>query len=142
MGNSDRHCLFDSIVAFCSDTTSFHILLLRSSVATILLSMFSSPTPAPGSRTIANTALRGAGLIDRDTAMRDLTDRPGGRKGSSKLRSHTHKSRAPDVSSKKDLLGSGPRPVSYSISLSFLPHGDNQIALYRLHSSLTCGETC
>ncbi|THV01014.1 hypothetical protein K435DRAFT_656011 [Dendrothele bispora CBS 962.96] len=52
--------------------------------------MFSSPTPAPGSRTIAANALRGAGLIgrDRDANMRDATDRPGGRKGSSKIRSH------------------------------------------------------
>ncbi|RDB26344.1 mRNA export factor mex67 [Hypsizygus marmoreus] len=50
--------------------------------------MFSSPTPAPGSRAIAGAALRNAGLIDRDAPMRDLTDKPGGRKGSSKIRSH------------------------------------------------------
>ncbi|KAF8220952.1 NTF2-like protein [Tricholoma matsutake] len=79
--------------------------------------MFSSPTPAPGSRTIANNALRSAGLMDRDTTMRDLTDRPGGRKGSSKTRSHTHRSRAPDLSSKKDLLG-GPRPGPSRVSSS------------------------
>ncbi|KAG6916171.1 hypothetical protein DXG01_008144 [Tephrocybe rancida] len=50
--------------------------------------MFSSPTPAPGSRAIASNALRKAGLIDRDATMRDLTDKPGGRKASSKIRSH------------------------------------------------------
>ncbi|KAF5379779.1 hypothetical protein D9615_005706 [Tricholomella constricta] len=50
--------------------------------------MFSSPTPAPGSRAIASNALRSAGLIDRDATMRDLTDKPGGRKASSKIRSH------------------------------------------------------
>jgi len=91
--------------------------------------MFSSPTPASGSRTIANTALRSAGLIDRDTAMHDITDRPGGRKGSSKTRSHSHRSRALDVSSKKDLLGSGPRPVSNSVSLSSLPRGNHSLSL-------------
>ncbi|KIK62433.1 hypothetical protein GYMLUDRAFT_41872 [Collybiopsis luxurians FD-317 M1] len=50
--------------------------------------MFSSPTPAPGSRTLASNALRNAGLMDRDTKMRDLADKPGGRKGSGKNRSH------------------------------------------------------
>ncbi|KAJ3995862.1 hypothetical protein F5050DRAFT_1799946 [Lentinula boryana] len=50
--------------------------------------MFSSPTPAPGSRTLASNALRKAGLIDRDAKMRDVSDKPGGRKGSSKARSH------------------------------------------------------
>ncbi|KAF9266467.1 NTF2-like protein [Marasmius fiardii PR-910] len=50
--------------------------------------MFSSPTPAPGSRTIASRALRKAGLIEQDAQMSDATDKPGGRKGSSKIRSH------------------------------------------------------
>lgn len=52
--------------------------------------MFSSPTPAPGSRGLATAALKKAGLIERDAHMRDLTttDKPGGRKGSSKIRSH------------------------------------------------------
>ncbi|EGN98717.1 hypothetical protein SERLA73DRAFT_181326 [Serpula lacrymans var. lacrymans S7.3] len=57
--------------------------------------MFSSPTPAPGSRTLAANALKGAGLIDRDERMRDISDKPGGRKGSSKIRSH--RSRPIDV---------------------------------------------
>ena len=51
------------------------------------MSMFSSPTPAPGSRTVG-AALRSAGLIDRDERMRDATDKPGGRKGPSKIRAH------------------------------------------------------
>ncbi|KAG7089928.1 hypothetical protein E1B28_011560 [Marasmius oreades] len=50
--------------------------------------MFSSPTPAPGSRAIASRALRKAGLIEQDAQMIDATDKPGGRKGSSKIRSH------------------------------------------------------
>ncbi|KII89808.1 hypothetical protein PLICRDRAFT_39982 [Plicaturopsis crispa FD-325 SS-3] len=50
--------------------------------------MFSSPTPAPGSRKVASNALRSAGLIDHDERMRDVTDKPGGRKGTSKFRSH------------------------------------------------------
>ncbi|KAG6840672.1 hypothetical protein C0991_005177 [Blastosporella zonata] len=53
--------------------------------------MFSSPTPAPGSRAIASSALRSAGLIDRDAPMRDLTDKQGGRKSSSKARNHRPK---------------------------------------------------
>jgi hypothetical protein len=67
----------------------------QSAVRTSLLqvrsnSMFSSPTPAPGTRTVASTALRSAGLIDRDARMKDVSssDKPGGRKGTSKIRSH------------------------------------------------------
>ncbi|KAJ7183222.1 hypothetical protein C8R46DRAFT_1066309 [Mycena filopes] len=55
--------------------------------------MFSSPTPAPGSRALATNALRGAGLmVDRDTTMRDVSDKPTGRKPTTKHR--THRSRA------------------------------------------------
>ncbi|KAH7925856.1 hypothetical protein BV22DRAFT_1010410 [Leucogyrophana mollusca] len=50
--------------------------------------MFSSPTPASGSRTLATKTLKSAGLIDRDERMRDVSDKPGGRKGTSKIRSH------------------------------------------------------
>ncbi|KAF7317106.1 hypothetical protein HMN09_00445300 [Mycena chlorophos] len=51
--------------------------------------MFSSPTPAPGARTIAANALRSAGLAgDRDATMRDVSERPTGRKAASKHRSH------------------------------------------------------
>jgi hypothetical protein len=52
--------------------------------------MFSTPPP-PGSRNIAANALRNAGLMDRDERMRDIGDKPGGRKGSSKIRSHRHR---------------------------------------------------
>ncbi|EPQ54023.1 hypothetical protein GLOTRDRAFT_22561, partial [Gloeophyllum trabeum ATCC 11539] len=45
-------------------------------------------TPAPGARAVMANALRGAGLIDRDERMRDVSDKPGGRKGSSKHRAH------------------------------------------------------
>jgi len=51
--------------------------------------MFSTPVQASGSRAIASSALKRAGLIDDDAKMRDLSsDKQGGRKGSSKLRSH------------------------------------------------------
>ncbi|KAJ7116498.1 hypothetical protein C8R44DRAFT_674886 [Mycena epipterygia] len=51
--------------------------------------MFSSPTPAPGSRALATNALRGAGLmIDRDATMRDVSDKPTGRKPATKNRPH------------------------------------------------------
>lgn len=74
--------------------------------------MFSSPTPAPGSRAIASNALRNAGLIDRDAQMRDLTDKPGGRKGSSKIRGH--KPRAIDA-----FKDQGLRPASRMVRVSF-----------------------
>jgi len=47
------------------------------------MSTMSASAPASGSKAIATSALRKAGLIDRDTQMRD--DTPGGRKR--KLRS-------------------------------------------------------
>ncbi|KAJ7690139.1 hypothetical protein B0H17DRAFT_1065625 [Mycena rosella] len=50
--------------------------------------MFSSPTPAPGSRALATNALRGAGLIDRDATMRDVSSKPTGRKPATKHRPH------------------------------------------------------
>jgi nuclear RNA export factor len=57
--------------------------------------MFSSPT---SSRTLATATLKGAGLIDSDTRMRDATaDKPGGRKGASKIKIRTHRTRPIDV---------------------------------------------
>ncbi|KIJ12778.1 hypothetical protein PAXINDRAFT_170982 [Paxillus involutus ATCC 200175] len=51
--------------------------------------MYTSPTPASGSRVLASSALKSAGLIDKDARMKDVSgDRPGGRKGVSKFRSH------------------------------------------------------
>ncbi|KZT19800.1 NTF2-like protein [Neolentinus lepideus HHB14362 ss-1] len=47
-----------------------------------------SSTQTTGARAIATSALRGAGLIDHDERMRDVSDKPGGRKGSSKHRAH------------------------------------------------------
>ena len=67
---------------------------------------FSSPTPAPGSRAIAASALRKAGLIDQDAKMRDVSDKPGrkvaGTKQSTRSRTHPHKPRAIDVVTGKD----------------------------------------
>ncbi|TFY76674.1 hypothetical protein EWM64_g7337 [Hericium alpestre] len=50
--------------------------------------MFQTPPPPPGTRALASNALRKAGLMDRDERMRDASDKPGGRKGSSKFRHH------------------------------------------------------
>lgn len=41
-----------------------------------------------GPSALVNTALRSAGLMDRDERMRDASDKPGGRKGFPKPRSH------------------------------------------------------
>ena len=41
-----------------------------------------------GPSALVNTALRSAGLMDRDERMRDASDKPGGRKGYPKPRSH------------------------------------------------------
>jgi len=54
---------------------------------TILPQMLRTSSPS-GSSVLANTALRKAGLMDRDERMRDTSDKPGGRKGLSKPRSH------------------------------------------------------
>lgn len=45
-------------------------------------------TTSSSSRNLVSNALRGAGLIDRDVRMRDAQDKPGGRKGSNKIRTH------------------------------------------------------
>ena len=76
---------------------------------------FSSPTPAPGSRAIASSALRRAGLIDQDAKMRDLSDKPGGRKGVSKPTSktrHPHKPRGLD-----SVLGKTTPAISQSVNV-------------------------
>lgn len=73
--------------------------------------MLSSPSPAPGGRSIVANALRSAGLMDRDRdeRMRDVGDKPGGRKGAQKstprARAHPHRPRAIDAITGKDLPG-------------------------------------
>ncbi|EAU85279.2 hypothetical protein CC1G_10065 [Coprinopsis cinerea okayama7 len=56
-----------------------------------MFSTTSSSATGPGSKTIAANALRNAGLIDKDAQMRDVNDKPGGRKGVSKIRSHRNR---------------------------------------------------
>jgi nuclear RNA export factor len=104
--------------------------------------MFSSPTPAPGSRAIITKGLISAGLIDRDTLMRDVTDRPGGRKSSSKIRHHrtrpidayrdqfrdiTGPSRTPTVNI-QTLFSLNPRFCQASLYCSRLPHLSEKLA--------------
>lgn len=57
----NSHRPFDSVVCF----------LLVCLPPLISSRMFSTPTPASGSRAIASRALRRAGLMDADTQMRD-----------------------------------------------------------------------
>lgn len=40
---------------------------------------------------LAATGLQGAGLLERDQPMRDATDKPGGRKGTAKNRTHRNR---------------------------------------------------
>jgi len=54
---------------------------------TTLPQMLQTPSPS-GSSALVNTALRNAGLMDRDERMRDAADKPGGRKGFPKSRPH------------------------------------------------------
>lgn len=76
--------------------------------------MFSSPTPASGSRTLAANTLRNAGLIDRDAQMHDASDNPGGRKRSSRVRTHRVRKTEPS--------GASARPVRRSfLILLFTP---------------------
>jgi nuclear RNA export factor len=49
--------------------------------------MFQNPSQSV-STALVNTALRKAGLMDRDERMRDASDKPGGRKGFPKTRPH------------------------------------------------------
>lgn len=49
--------------------------------------MLQTPSSS-GPSALVNTALRKAGLMDRDERMRDPADKPGGRKGHPKLRPH------------------------------------------------------
>jgi nuclear RNA export factor len=44
-------------------------------------------TSTTGTR-LAMSSLRKAGLLERDETMRDAADKPGGRKGATKTRSH------------------------------------------------------
>ena len=64
------------------------------------MSLFSSPTPASSAKSLAATALRSAGLIDKDAQMCDASENPGGRKG--KIRSG--RTRLPEITKTK-LMG-------------------------------------
>ncbi|KAK2460147.1 hypothetical protein APHAL10511_007826 [Amanita phalloides] len=83
--------------------------------------MFSSPTPASGSRTIAANALRNAGLMDRDTQMHDASDTPGGRKGSSRVRVHRPRKKESSGASSRSLasgtLAAQMTPISDPLSI-------------------------
>lgn len=73
--------------------------------------MFSTQTATPaGTKTIAANALRGAGLIDKDTPMRDIGDRQGGRKSSNKTRSH--RNRPIDAFKEQRVVQSGTRTLT------------------------------
>lgn len=64
------------------------------------MSLFPSPTPAPSAKSLAATALRSAGLIDKDAQMRDASENPGGRKG----KTRSGRTRLPEAAKDK-LMG-------------------------------------
>lgn len=110
----DSHCPFDS--AACPLLISYSVVNhhlhpphhSHSPLDDFYLVMFSSPTPVSGSRSIATSALRKAGLIDKDTPMRDGDkDRPGGKKFTPKSRRRTRGTE----SAKEQTLGSSQRSV-------------------------------
>jgi nuclear RNA export factor len=68
-----------------------------------------STTTAPGGSRIATSGLQRAGLLDRDQAMRDATDKPGGRKGTGKTR--THRNRDIDLYKDRPAQGSSRIPM-------------------------------
>ena len=85
----------------------FSALLSPTYISTgVNMSLFSTPAPAPGSsaKSLAATALRSAGLIDKDAQMGDASENPGGRKG--KIRSG--RARLPEITKAKL---TGPRMV-------------------------------
>lgn len=86
--------------------------------------MFSSPTPAPGSRALATNALRSAGLIDRDERMRD-GDRQGGRKAASKIRAHRLRT--------SEYIDPGPRRVIIILIFSLICPDVNRSVLINPH---------
>lgn len=73
----------------------------------------STQSATPSGKSIAASALRGAGLIDRDSTMRDATDTAGGRKG--RIRS-TRATRLLDINKDRPL---GTRTVN--ITTHFCP---------------------
>jgi hypothetical protein len=87
------------------------------SCTTYTVMSLSTHSATPGSKAIATTALRSAGLMDRDAVMRDSTDNAGGRKG--RIRS-TRTARTLDVNMDRPL---GSRTVNIIAQSSFTPTG-------------------
>lgn len=80
--------------------------------------MFQSPvTPSPSAsgRSVAATVLRGAGLIDRDERMRDVSDKQGGKKTTPR---HSHRSRTTRTRAADAITGSDPRAAAARASVS------------------------
>ncbi|KZT73128.1 NTF2-like protein [Daedalea quercina L-15889] len=77
--------------------------------------------PASGSRNIAANAFRSAGILDRDERMRDVSDKPGGRKGTHKT-SHksrtSHRPRAIDAVTGKDQAATSSRTAMLASRLA------------------------
>ncbi|TFY59090.1 hypothetical protein EVJ58_g6007 [Rhodofomes roseus] len=83
--------------------------------------MYSDTIPASGSRNIAANAFRSAGILDRDERMRDVSDKPGGRKGAQKT-SHkartSHRPRAIDALTGKDKAATSSRTAMLASRLA------------------------
>jgi hypothetical protein len=86
-------------------STLYYALLSPTYISTSAnMSLIPTPTPASGAKSLASTALRSAGLIDKDAQMGDASENPGGRKG--KIRSG--RTRFPEITKAKL---TGPRMV-------------------------------
>lgn len=102
MGSSDLpfDSLYDTAYSSLSSSPSRHCftnLHLNRQCTNMSLS---SPTPTPSAKSLAASALRSVGLIDKDAQMRDASENPGGRKG--KIRSG--RTRLPETAKDK-LMG-------------------------------------
>lgn len=101
--------------------------------------MLSSEGPS-GNRNLATKALRKAGLIDEDARMRDVSDKPGGRKGHAKMAIHktrtSHRPRAIEAVMGKDQPGSSNRSPMVNQTLLLSPSFVQEEPLARVGSLL------
>ena len=86
----------------------------------------SASAPPSGSRSVAANAFRKAGLMDHDERMRDVADKPGGRKGHAKTNSHkvrsSYRTRGAEALLGKDQPGPSTRYMVNSTSLRRVAH--------------------
>lgn len=86
----------------------------------------STSAPPSGSRSVAANAFRKAGLMDHDERMRDASDKPGGRKGHSKINGHkvrsSYRPRGAEALLGKDQPGPSTRNMVNNTSFRRVAH--------------------